>query len=61
VGQTIGFCRLSGCRGESGTDDRFLSSVGLPRFAQAWQATRGDGLSHEGHEIFAAIEEIEQV
>jgi hypothetical protein len=48
-------------RGESGTDDRFLSSVGLPRFAGARQATKDDGLSHEGHEIFAAIEEIELV
>jgi hypothetical protein len=48
-------------RGESGTDDRFLSSVGLPRFAEARQATKDDGLSHEGHEIFVAIEEIELV
>src|ERR1017187_9318215 len=32
---------------ESGTDDRFLSSVGPPRFAEAGQATKGDGLSHE--------------
>jgi hypothetical protein len=38
-----------------------LSSVGLPRFAKARQATEGDGLSHEGHEIFAAVEETELV
>jgi hypothetical protein len=43
VGQTIGFCRLSGCRA----------------YAKARQATEGDGLSHEGHEIFAAVEETE--
>jgi hypothetical protein len=48
-------------RGESGTGDRFLSSVGLPRFAGARQATKSDGLSHEKREISAAIEETEQV
>src|ERR1017187_8806328 len=30
----------------SGTDDRFLSSVGLPYSAETRQATKGDGLSH---------------
>ena len=43
VGQTIGLCRLSGCRASPDTR----------------QATKGDGLSHEGREIFAVVEETE--
>src|ERR1035438_4831698 len=47
-------CLLSGnppatrsfCVDPGGTDDRFLSSVGLSRHCEARQATQGDGLSH---------------
>ena len=34
------------CVEPGGTDDRFLSSVGLSRHCEARQATQGDGLSH---------------
>jgi hypothetical protein len=60
---SMGLCPLAATklRGDSGTDDRFLSSVGPLRFGEARQATKGDGLSHEEHEIFAAVEEAELV
>jgi hypothetical protein len=86
VGQTIGFCRLSGCRALKKRRPSGAANSGRSRLQPAsgavqpggiqapplfheisraagplQQATKGDGPSHEGHEIFAAIEEIEQV